>query len=107
MTYPSSKQRSDTAAQERGGDPDQGMTDEATVATSSLQQAHFWRQTYAEILAMERGVMTRIHELMEHSSDAVRQEVEMSNLPVIAAQVERFRQRHEFWSVRVRELENT
>jgi len=105
MTALPADQRSDTAAQERGGDPGQGMTDEAEVSSSSLEQAHFWTRTYAEILAMERGVMDRIRALMATESSTVRREVEMSNVPVIAAQIERFRQRHSFWADRVRELE--
>lgn len=40
--------------------------------------------------------MERVRELMAAESDAVRHEVELSNVPVIAAQVERFRQRHHF-----------
>jgi len=83
------------------------MTDEAELGNSSLEQAHFWTRTYAEILAMERGVMDRIHALMATESHTVQREVEMSNVPVIAAQIERFRQRHSFWAERVQELEGS
>ncbi|MHB8507120.1 MAG: hypothetical protein ACYDGR_00530 [Candidatus Dormibacteria bacterium] len=98
-------QRPDVAAEERGGDPNQGMVDEADLGSSSLQEAHFWRRTYLEILHMEEGVMARIRELMSAESDVVRQEVELSNVPVIAAQIDRFRQRSQFWTHRIMELE--
>src|SRR5438309_737124 len=96
--------RPDVIAADRGGDPQQGMADEADLETSSLEQAVFWRQVYAEILAMEEKVMARVVELMAAESLAVRREVELSNVPVIAAQVERFRQRHDFWDIRVTKL---
>ena len=96
--------RSDVAAEQRGGDPEQGMTDEPAGATASLEEAHFWRDVYEEILKAEVQVMARVQDLMSSASPAVRREVEMSNVPVIAAQVDRFRHRHRFWLDRVAEL---
>jgi hypothetical protein len=96
--------RPDVIAADRGGDPSQGMTGEADLLTSSMQQAVFWRQVYAEILAMEEKVMARVNELMAAESPEVRREVELSNVPVIAAQVERFRRRHDYWDLRVAHL---
>lgn len=97
-------QRPDVIAADRGGDINQGMNGEADLTTASQEQALFWRRVYAEILAMEEKVMARVQELMAQESDEVRHEVELSNVPVIAAQVERFRQRHDFWALRVAEL---
>jgi hypothetical protein len=56
-------------------------------------------------LAMEEKVMERIQNLMAKQSPQVRREVELTNVPVVAAQAERFRQRLGFWVARVRELE--
>jgi hypothetical protein len=96
--------RSDVAAEQRGGDPDQAMASEPPGAEASLAEARFWRDAYEEILHMEVQVMARVDELMSRATPAVRREVEMSNVPVIAAQVDRFRHRHNFWTDRVAEL---
>ena len=97
-------QRPDVAAAQRGGDPNQGMPGEPDLGTTSRAEAVFWRDLYSEILAMEEGVMLRIRELMALQSVEARREVELSNVPVIAAQIERFRLRGQFWSRRVVEL---
>jgi hypothetical protein len=96
--------RLDVAAAIRGGDPEQAMEGEQAIGTSSLDQALFWRGTYREILTMEEGVMARIRELMATQSETARREVELSNVPVIAAQVERFRSRLGYREARVRLL---
>jgi hypothetical protein len=92
------------AAALRGGDPEQMMDGEADLMTASMEQALFWRRAYGEIVAMEEKVMARVLELMAAESPTVRREVELTNVPVIASQVERFRRRHEYWEHRVREL---
>jgi hypothetical protein len=104
MTSKDRAQRPDVVAEDRAGDPNQGMTGEVDLLTSSMAQALFWRQVYAEILALEEKVMARVRELMAAESADVRREVELSNVPVIAAQVDRFRQRHSFWAQRVAHL---
>ena len=70
-----------------------------------MEQALYWSQLYREILAMEEKVMKRIEELMLTQSPRARREVALTNVPVVAAQAERFRQRLGFWSARVRELQ--
>ena len=97
--------RPDVVAAIRGGDPGQAMDGEADLHTASLQQAQYWSRIYGEILGMEEQVMARIRELMSKQSPQARREVEMSNVPVVAAQAERFRQRLGFWRARLRELE--
>jgi hypothetical protein len=96
--------RPDLVAAERGGDPSQSMDGEADPKSASLEQALYWRQIYREILAMEEKVMERIQDLMAKQSPQARNEVELTNVPVVAAQAERFRQRLGFWTARVREL---
>jgi hypothetical protein len=54
---------------------------------------------------MEEKVMERIQDLMTKQSPQARREVELTNVPVVAAHAERFRQRLGFWAARVRELE--
>lgn len=97
--------RPDVVAAIRGGDPHQPMDGEADPASASLEQARYWRQIYSEILTMEEKVMDRIQALMAKQSPQARREVEQSNVPVVAAQADRFRKRLGFWTERVRELE--
>jgi len=97
--------RSDVHAQIRGADIEQAMEGEHDIETSSREQAVFWRDTYREILAMEESVMVRILELMAAQSPAARREVELSNVPVISAQVERFRSRLGYWETRLNRLD--
>jgi hypothetical protein len=96
--------RPDVVAAIRGGDAEQPMDHEQDIGTASLDQAQFWRATYREIADMEQSVMARVQELMASQSDAVRQEIELSNVPVIAAQLARFRARLGYWEARVQAL---
>jgi hypothetical protein len=89
----------------RGGDPNQAMDGEGDPRSASMDQALYWSQIYREILAMEEKVMERIQHLMATQSAPARREVELTNVPVVAAQAERFRKRLGFWTARVRELE--
>jgi hypothetical protein len=98
---PARPDRPDIVAATRGGDHSVGMDDEGDPATASLEQALFWRRIYGEILAMEESVLERIHQLMKTQSPQARREAELTNVPVIAAQVERFRSRGELWAARV------
>jgi len=98
------RQRPDVVAAIRGGDPNQAMEGEANPESSTLQEALYWTKVYTEILAMEEKVMDRIQNLMAKQSPQARREVELSNVPVVAAQAERFRLRLGVWTARVHEL---
>ncbi|HEY1456597.1 MAG TPA: hypothetical protein VGG31_08865 [Candidatus Dormibacteraeota bacterium] len=97
--------RPDVVAAARGGDPSQGMDGEGDPTAASMAQAVYWRGIYLEILAMEEKVLERIQELMVEQSPRTRREVELSNVPVITAQVERFRARLGYWNARIQALE--
>jgi len=97
--------RPDMVAAARGGDASRAMDGEGDPTSASMEQALYWRQIYREILAMEEKVMERIQDLMAKQSPQVRREVELTNVPVVAAQADRFRQRLGFWAARVHELE--
>ena len=92
-------------AASRGGDVSRRMDGEGDPKNASMEQALYWRQIYREILAMEEKVMERIQDLMAEQSPQARREVELTNVPVVAAHAERFRQRLGLWTARVRELE--
>ncbi len=93
--------RPDIVAATRGGDDSLGMENEVDPATASLEQALFWRGIYSEILDMEESVLSRIRQLMAQQSPQARREVELTNVPVVVSQVERFRYRWEIWDSRV------
>ena len=93
--------RPDIEAAERGGDWTQRMDGEGVPGDASMEQAMYWRQVYTEILAMEEKVLERIRQLMLTQSDTARREVELTNVPVVVAQAERFRQRLGYWDARV------
>jgi hypothetical protein len=97
--------RPDVDAALRGGDWNQRMDGEGEPESATMEQAVYWRKIYTEILAMEEKVLARIHELMRKQSDEGRREVELTNVPVVVAQAERFRQRLGYWESRVAQLE--
>jgi len=96
--------RPDVDAAVRGGDWSQPMDGEGAPEEATIKQALYWRQIYTEILAMEEKVLVRIRQLMITQSDAGRREVELTNVPVVVAQAERFRQRLSYWEARVVQL---
>ena len=97
--------RPDMVAAARGGDSRFGMDGEGDPKAANLEQALFWKQIYVEVLAMEEKVLVRIQDLMALQSPEARREVELTNVPVVAAQADRFRDRLGFWTARVNELE--
>jgi hypothetical protein len=97
--------RPDMVAAARGGDASHGMDDEGDPKGASMEQALYWRKIYREILAMEEEVLERIRDLMSALPAQARREVELTNVPVVAAQADRFRQRLGFWNARFLELE--
>jgi len=100
---PASK-RPDVDAAVRGGDWSVRMDGEGVPAEASLKQALYWRQIYTEILAMEEKVLERIRQLMARQSAEGRREVELTNVPVVVAQAEKFRRRLGYWEARIVEL---
>jgi hypothetical protein len=104
MTPKAVPERPDIVAAIRGGDDSLGMEGEADLATATLEQALFWRKIYTEILAMEETVLERIQQLMADQSPQARQEVALTNVPVVVAQAERFRSRLGFWESACRRI---
>lgn len=80
------------------------MDGEVLPGEATMKQALYWREIYAEVYAMEEKVVARVEQLMEKQSDAARREVELTNVPVVVAQAERFRQRLGYWDARVQDL---
>ena len=103
----SKRDRPDVDAAQRGGDWTKRMDGEGVPGDATLEQAVYWREVYSEIFAMEEKVLARIRELMLTQSDTARHEVELTNVPVVVAQAERFRQRLGYWDARVADLKLT
>ena len=80
------------------------MDGEGIPADATMEQAVYWTKVYTEILAMEEKVVARVRQLLETQSDAARREVELTNVPVVVAQAERFRQRLGYWETRLQAL---
>jgi hypothetical protein len=76
------------------------MDGEGNPAEAAVADVGYWIGIYTEILEMEEKVLARIKELMKTQSPRSRREVELTNLPVVASQVERFRQRLGYWQAR-------
>ncbi|HEV2035126.1 MAG TPA: hypothetical protein VGU71_13170 [Candidatus Dormibacteraeota bacterium] len=96
--------RPDIDAAERGGDWSQRMDGEGLPAQATIAQALYWKEIYTEILAMEEKVLAKIRKLMVGQSAEGQREVELTNVPVVVAQAERFRQRLGYWDARVQHL---
>ena len=101
----SKRSRPDVDAAKRGGDWSQSIDGESGLANASLEQARYWANIYTEILALEEKVLERVSQLMSTQTAQVRREVELTNVPVLVAQTERFRRRLGYWEARRRELE--
>ena len=80
------------------------MDGEGRPQDAGVEHAIYWRRIYREILTMEESVLARIRELMVKQSPHARREVELTNVPVVVAQAERFRRRLGYWDARVHEL---
>jgi len=98
------RSRPDIEAAVRGGDWTRGMDGEGVPGHATIEQALYWRQIYTAILGMEEKVLNRIRQLMSKQSAEARREVELTNVPVVVAQVEKFRRRLGYWEARVHEL---
>ena len=96
--------RPDVEAAVRGGDWSLRMDGEGVPEEATLKQALYWREIYTEILDMEEKVLARIRQLMARQSKEGRREVELTNVPVVLAQAEKFRQRLGYWDARIVEL---
>lgn len=96
---------SDFEAILRSVDPEQPVDTEIHPDGADVEEARVWTRVYRELLHMEQGVLQAIHDGIPHLGDEARREVEATNLPLIKAQLDRFRWRLGLWESRLRELE--
>ena len=101
----SAGERPDIDAAVRGGDWSQAMEGEGPPASATIAQAIYWQHIYTELLVIKEKVLDRIRQLMRAQSRAARREVELTNVPVVVAQAERFRQRLGYWAACVAQFD--
>ena len=69
------------------------MDGEVDPGSASREEAQFWTGIYRDLLAMEEKVLAEVKELMAAQSETARNEVRLTNVPVIEAQAARCRHR--------------
>lgn len=73
--------------------------------TDSLNEARRWVSVYSHLVKLEQELLDLMAGMIPKMPDEAQKEAEATNLPVLAAQIERFQHRLEFWSRRRTELE--
>jgi hypothetical protein len=74
--------------------------------TDSLEEARRWVTVYSHLVHLEQNLLDVLAGTIARMPDEAQREAEETNLPVLAAQVERFRHRLEFWVGRKHVLED-
>ena len=84
-------------------DPDRMMSGE-DPNTQHLDDAVHWLSVYADLTAFKADILahteSRVVELQPDAAD----EIEATDITVLEAEAQRFRQRYDFWRRRVQEL---
>ena len=84
-------------------DPDRLLEGE-NPDTEHVEDARRWLAVYSELLAYKEGVMSRTLRALDELARESAEEIEQTDLPVLAEELERFRRRLHFWQQRVREM---
>jgi hypothetical protein len=74
-------------------------------SSASLAEAQRWVAVYRHLVNLEQELFDTLARMIPDMPADAQTEAEMTNLPVIASQVERFRHRLDFWQRRRDELE--
>src|SRR2546426_5814941 len=73
--------------------------------SESLEEARRWVRAYGHLVTLEQALFDLLAKMIPGMPGDAQREAELTNLPVIASQVERFRHRLDYWVKRERELE--
>src|SRR5579872_5199553 len=68
--------------------------------TDSLEEARRWVSVYSHLVKLEQELLDLMASMIPAMPDEARREAELTNLPVLASQVERFRHRLDYWTKR-------
>src|SRR5437899_988324 len=74
-------------------------------ATDSLAEARRWVAVYHHLVNLEQELFDLLARMIPTMPQEAQKEAELTNLPVLASQVERFRHRLDYWTTRRDELE--
>ena len=99
-----SKKEEAAGAAWEGADLDRPIAGE-DPATGSLEEARHWMAVYSHLVRLEQELLDLLAGFVPQMPDDAQKEAEMTNLPVLATQLERFKHRLEFWTQRRAELE--
>jgi hypothetical protein len=73
--------------------------------SESLAEARRWVKVYRHLVKLEQDLFDLLAKMIPSMPEEAQREAELTNLPVLALQVERFRHRLDYWVKRERELE--
>ena len=73
--------------------------------TDSLAEARRWVAVYHHLVNLEQELFDLLARMIPTMPQEAQKEAELTNLPVLASQVERFRHRLDYWTTRRNELE--
>lgn len=69
-----------------------------------LDDARHWEAVYRELLDFKRVMLDTTRRRVETASEAAREELLGTDIPVLEAEAERLAARHDFWLRRITEL---
>jgi hypothetical protein len=84
--------------------PTHPMDGEVDLDGASLNEARMWVGVYRETVALESKVLKTIEDFLPNLSPHARSEAERTNVPLIAGQLQRFKERLALWERRLEEL---
>ena len=73
--------------------------------SESLAEARRWVAVYGHLVQLEQQLFDLLAKMIPSMPQEAQREAELTNLPVLASQVERFRHRLDYWIKRERDLE--
>jgi hypothetical protein len=73
--------------------------------SGSLEEARRWVAVYRHLVNLEQHLFDALAGMIPTMPREAQREAELTNLPVLAAQVERFRRRLDYWVKRQGDLE--
>jgi len=74
--------------------------------SQSLSEARRWIAVYRHLVKLEQELFDMLARMIPTMPKEAQREAEMTNLPVIASQVERFRHRLDYWVTREQEIQS-
>jgi hypothetical protein len=74
------------------------------LTTEALEVALLWERAYVQLVDLEEKLLMKVRDLLPGLSLVARQEVELTNIPMLLQHLQAFKDRRALWHRRVREL---